>query len=282
MTPSSFILQPKDDGITHINAYSRGKTELGRCLSNFAECPFTCEDGEFQSIEGYWYWLSCPPGTQREQLRKLSGISAKKAGRDLRGKDWDETPKFRAKIETALEAKGAAWSYLRAELRECDLPITHYYVMRGKVIAPVKGSWVWAKWERLREEYQQQPWRVLICGDRDWDDENLIRQAIFTRLAPGDVVIHGAARGADSMAGAIAREFGLKVEMFPAQWDRHGRAAGPIRNQQMLDEGKPDEIWAFHWDLSVSKGTRDMAIRGLKARFRVINFDGETSRVLGP
>ena len=53
MTEKTFL--PAEDGITHVNVYSRGLTTLGRWLSNFAHCPIETEDGPFASIEGYWY-----------------------------------------------------------------------------------------------------------------------------------------------------------------------------------------------------------------------------------
>ena len=47
-----------DDGVTHINVYSKGTTALGRALSNFAHIPFmVVPNGRFESIEAYWYWL---------------------------------------------------------------------------------------------------------------------------------------------------------------------------------------------------------------------------------
>lgn len=58
-------------------------------------------------------------------------------------------------------------------------------------------------------------------------------------------VIHGDARGADLLAAAAAMRLGFGVRAFPANWKLHGRAAGPIRNLQMLDE-RPDKVIAFH------------------------------------
>lgn len=95
---------------------------------------------------------------------------------------------------------------------------------------------------------------VLVCGDRFWTDKEKIRERLG-RLPAGSTVIHGAARGADSIAGAIAQEFGFKVRAFPADWAKHGKAAGPIRNLQMLDE-KPELVIAFHSNLANSKGTK--------------------------
>jgi hypothetical protein len=86
-------------------------------------------------------------------------------------------------------------------------------------------------------------------------------------LAEEFVLIHGAARGADSIAGAIMENACLgKVEEYPADWDKHGYGAGPIRNQQMLTEGKPDIVLAFvDKPLVESKGTHDMVLRARRA-----------------
>lgn len=55
---SSVKYDPKMDGVTHINIYSKGKTQLGRVASNFAYFPFEIpNDGRFSSVEGYWHWL---------------------------------------------------------------------------------------------------------------------------------------------------------------------------------------------------------------------------------
>ena len=81
--------------------------------------------------------------------------------------------------------------------------------------------------------------------------------------------MHGGARGADSIAGEEAKEFGLTVLAFSADWRRYGRAAGPIRNLQMLEEGKPDLVIAFHADLDHSKGTKDMVEQARKAGIKV-------------
>lgn len=79
------------------------------------------------------------------------------------------------------------------------------------------------------------------------------------------VVIHGAAPGADAMAGTWDGVVGVEVVPFPADWGRFGKGAGPIRNQQMLDEGHPEVVVAFHDDLAGAKGTKDMVTRALTA-----------------
>ena len=105
--------------------------------------------------------------------------------------------------------------------------------------------------------------RLLVCGDRLWGDKEAIRERILA-LSPG-VIIHGGAQGADTLAGLAAAELGIPTEVYPAQWVRLGRAAGMIRNQQMLDEGRPDYVLAFHDDLAHSKGTANMIRRAEKA-----------------
>ena len=102
--------------------------------------------------------------------------------------------------------------------------------------------------------------RILICGDRNWRRMDVIEREL-KKFPPGTVVIHGAAKGADTLGGFVADRLGFKVLAFPAKWNIYGRGAGPVRNQQMLDEGKPDLVLAFHENLSESKGTRDMVNR---------------------
>ena len=99
--------------------------------------------------------------------------------------------------------------------------------------------------------------RVLICGDRNWDDYEAIDNFV-KKLPVGSVVIQGMCRGADMMARQSALKYGFEVEDYPADWFKLGNAAGPIRNKQMLDEGKPDVVFAFHKNFSQSKGTRNM------------------------
>jgi hypothetical protein len=79
----------------------------------------------------------------------------------------------------------------------------------------------------------------------------------MSKLPEDTTVIHGAAVGADSIAGHIAHELGLAVEPYPADWDRYGKAAGHIRNRQML-AAKPDRVLAFSKNISVSRGTSHM------------------------
>lgn len=103
--------------------------------------------------------------------------------------------------------------------------------------------------------------KVLVCGSRGYNDAATIRHHL-SQLPPGTIIIHGGAKGADTMAGDIAAELRFPVVTYPAEWDVYGRSAGARRNQYMLDEGKPDMVLAF-WD-GHSKGTSDMLNRAKK------------------
>ncbi len=114
--------------------------------------------------------------------------------------------------------------------------------------------------------------RVLVCGDRNWADEELIEKSILRLHLEGNtgagkisLIISGEAEGADSLAKKVSSRLGLKYSGFPALWEKYGKAAGPLRNKQMLEEGKPELILAFHDDLDHSKGTKDMVERARKA-----------------
>ena len=103
--------------------------------------------------------------------------------------------------------------------------------------------------------------RIIFCGDRHWDDRPAIRQAMSLLHLNLDelLVIEGEADGADSIARDVAREvFDFEVMAFPADWKKHHKAAGPVRNRQMIVEGKPDGVVAFHNNIKESKGTANM------------------------
>lgn len=112
--------------------------------------------------------------------------------------------------------------------------------------------------------------RVIVCGSRDWTNRlafDVVLYGLWGSRATRDLtLIHGACpTGADALVDEWA---GTKVpvERFPAEWEKRGRIAGPLRNQQMLDEGKPDLVVAFvNKPLDESRGTADMVRRARKA-----------------
>jgi len=109
--------------------------------------------------------------------------------------------------------------------------------------------------------------KILVCGSRDWTDMEVIRQRLC-QFSSETVIIQGDARGADLLAKKVAEDIGLEVESFPADWERHGRKAGPIRNRQMLDR-EPDLVIAFHSCLPQSRGTVDTIYEANKRGIKV-------------
>lgn len=78
--------------------------------------------------------------------------------------------------------------------------------------------------------------RILVTGSRDWNWHEGIWDALLAHGEPGDTLVQGGAAGADAIAARYWQNFG-PVETHRADWDRHGKAAGPIRNQHMVSLG---------------------------------------------
>ena len=93
---------------------------------------------------------------------------------------------------------------------------------------------------------------VLVCGSRDWDDYQTVFNAL-SKMPRNTIVMHGASKGADNIAGYVAETLGFETREFPADWRGKGRAAGPIRNLEMLNE-KPHLVVAFQ--RNGSRGTQ--------------------------
>lgn len=115
--------------------------------------------------------------------------------------------------------------------------------------------------------------KVLVCGSREWSDVCAIMNEL--KALPNDtILVHGDCRGADAHAGSIALTLGFTVRVYPADWTRYGKIAGPIRNHEMLEkehvkEESIDLVLAFHNDIKNSKGTRDMVKRANRAGIEV-------------
>ena len=89
--------------------------------------------------------------------------------------------------------------------------------------------------------------KVLVCGGRDFRNRKLAFAALdqLDREYKFSVVIDGMARGADEFGFDWAISRGVVTERYAADWDKHGRAAGFIRNKEMLVKGVPDMVVAF-------------------------------------
>lgn len=112
----------------------------------------------------------------------------------------------------------------------------------------------------------------LICGGRDFADaelfDTMMGQIVQMRGVPSRVV-HGAAKGADMLANEWAWRLAIDTVGVAASWSLHGKAAGPIRNQRMLDEYRPHLVIAFPG----GAGTADMVRRAFVAKERGASLD---------
>jgi hypothetical protein len=98
---------------------------------------------------------------------------------------------------------------------------------------------------------------LLVCGGRDFTDESFVYTQLdaFHKMHPVLMLIQGGCpTGADHFAKSWAIERKIPYRTFVARWKQYGKAAGPIRNQEMLDEGSPDYVMAFPGN----SGTSDM------------------------
>lgn len=117
--------------------------------------------------------------------------------------------------------------------------------------------------------------KVLVCGSRHFNNYELMKETLDAYRI--DEIIHGGARGADTLAGRYGDEASIPVQVFPADWDTHGRSAGPIRNRRMLEEGHLDLVVAFLFhvgaqeilyglsDSQFNRGTKNMINQAQKA-----------------
>lgn len=124
--------------------------------------------------------------------------------------------------------------------------------------------------------------RILVCGGRDFNDKRAVYNALdrlceergwqtpkdeYGNWLPANVtIIHGGATGADALADDWAIVNWVPQMSFPADWRKHGNSAGPIRNQQMIDEGQPTLVVAFPG----GRGTEDMKRRAKKAGIPIV------------
>jgi len=101
--------------------------------------------------------------------------------------------------------------------------------------------------------------KVIVAGGRDFKNYNLLEKKLDVLLSNkvSDhtiVIVSGGANGADKLGERYAKKRNYKVDKFPADWDKYGKRAGYLRNEEMAKHG--DVLVAF-WD-GVSRGTGHM------------------------
>lgn len=120
--------------------------------------------------------------------------------------------------------------------------------------------------------------KVLVCGGRDYHNYEKVREVLnFIKniceenvISKSEIVIiHGGAKGADSLAGRWAAENKITSEVYIADWTTYGKSAGPIRNELMLKTGTPDIVVAFPG----GQGTNHMIKISKKKNVEVYEID---------
>jgi hypothetical protein len=107
--------------------------------------------------------------------------------------------------------------------------------------------------------------RVLVCGGRQYNNRSHVFNTL-DEIHGITEIIQGGAKGADRLAQQWALEKGIPCRTFEADWDRYGKAAGMIRNQRMINEGKPDLVISFPG----KRGTADMVAKAKMAGIEVV------------
>jgi len=145
---------PKEEGITHINIYSKANSPVGRVLSNWTACTIETSIGKFRSIEGLIFYL----GSFDEKLRKLVGYEAKQYGEKVdRGIRLPEDI-FRRIIVEAMESKLQHMNVdILNKFLSSALPLTHYYCYGTKVVDIPKWQWQVEEWQKLRKRLRHDP-----------------------------------------------------------------------------------------------------------------------------
>lgn len=156
---NSIPVDPAMDGVDHINIYSKGRTELGRLLTNFAHTPFVHPVyGKFESMEGFYYYLksggrpACEINhtLKLERLRELHGFQAKEFGRKFDRVDMPRRQWYQI-LFTGLVEKVRQNQNVLEMLRESELPFVHYYLYGAKVFAPPGHAWLTDGYTCIRE-----------------------------------------------------------------------------------------------------------------------------------
>jgi hypothetical protein len=159
-------LKAEDEGVKHINTYSRSRTQLGRNLSNFARTPFNHPKyGKFNSVEGAWFWWKT--GKLHDRLKLMSGNRAKEEGSKLIPRSWRgqeiTTDEFIQFIKECLQCKLRENTHILMELIATDLPLEHYYVVGDHILNKPKYKWIWDEIERIRTVTQK--WYIEKHGE---------------------------------------------------------------------------------------------------------------------
>jgi hypothetical protein len=152
------MTNPVEDGVTHINVYTKGATDLGRFLTNMSHTPFDYTDRhgttfKLLNVEQYWYYMKLKDLVQGadilqlDSIFKLNGFQAKKFGQAMQ-KNYNlhdshvDLNQFRLDILRCIQAKILAYPEFARMLADSTLPFKHYYVYAGRVTELPQYDWI--------------------------------------------------------------------------------------------------------------------------------------------
>lgn len=115
--------------------------------------------------------------------------------------------------------------------------------------------------------------RIIVAGGVHFNDYKALENTLdefFKCVSKDEIeIISGHARGADSLGERYAQEHDIKCTVFPADWKKYGRAAGPIRNKKMLEYAMEQQAGLVAFWNGESKGTKNMISIAEKAGIEV-------------
>ncbi|HXQ32489.1 MAG TPA: DUF4326 domain-containing protein [Anaerolineales bacterium] len=233
------------DGIDHINIYSKGKTQLGRDLSNFSEIGFDHPQyGRFASVEAFYYF--CSTGHQHAHLKTLYGFKAKQEGKLLERVD---NPKLLDEIEEAIKLRFYQNPWLLQQFKVSTLPFKHYYIGgEGFTRYPIftwSSTWLEYFYNKLRDQecgrLEGPGLKLIVAGSRTINDYDLVCRSIMDSKFNILEIVSGHAIGVDQLGERFAKERNIPVKIFKPDWypkgKEHGffKVAGFVRNKKMGD-----------------------------------------------
>lgn len=234
---------PKNDGVDHINVYSKGKTKLGKLLSNFAHTPFVHPtNGHFASIEAYWYWLLF--NKQDNDIRGLFGYKAKQYGMAARAKAQSslrnsDTGSFRTEIKEAMLYKVQQNKELRVLLEESTLPLVHYYCWGDaessyRITFPKRFIWVTDYLELLRCYLKGSAYRTLIAGETE-NSHLFYTEDAVARFDIKTVQFIGMEGTPVNAARYLSEKLEIPYYEVMLEKDKYGRVASLRQNSVAVD-----------------------------------------------
>lgn len=150
-------MTPDTDGIDHINIYTKGKTPVGKALTNLSPYTFMYEGDRFMSVEGFWYYHKMKIlGLPYEHFKTMRGFQAKNAGgKNKLDLSPDQFEEFKIIMIEGMKCRLRQNPKLLKLLVDSDLPFKHYYGYGStetgwKIVELERHNWQCELYEEIR------------------------------------------------------------------------------------------------------------------------------------